>query len=233
MKLCAAVLGSVVMSLVSVANAADIVKTSSGVSPFVDDGGSAYNIICPLFSIVNLGDGWLEYCNAYRTTCDDIPDPGFAMFDPEPEPCDCPNSSGCENAIGSYSLYDAVKPLPCKVPADGPLPGLNKSIVMCKSMPGYFMKDDEPVYVRVMEMVYVDKDAPQKNRSFILGLEMKSPLTGIEGLKELDAKPTSVPFVYTINRPAQTILIIRALGVTNGKDKQPKLAKTAPSSGSN
>ena len=131
-------------------------------------------------------------------------------------------------------LYDRVKPLPTRVPSDGPLPGLNKNIVLSKSVPGYFMKDDEPVYVRVMEMVHLDKDAPQKTRSFILGLEMKSPLNGVEGLAEIkDVKPTNLPFVYTIQRPSQTILVIRALGVTSGKEKQPKVATSSPSKADN
>ena len=54
---------------------------------------------------------------------------------------------------------------------------------------------------------------------------MKSPLTGIEGLTEIkDVKPTNLPFLYTIQQPSQTILIVRAEGVTHGKEKQPKLA---------
>ncbi len=136
--------------------------------------------------------------------------------------------------FGYNALYDRVKPLPTRVPSDGPLPGFNKNIVISKSVPGYFVKDEEPVYVRVVEMVYVDKDAPQKTRSFIFGMEMKSPLTGIEGLAEIkNVKPSDLPFVFTIQRPSQTILIIRALGVTSGKEKQPKVAATGPSKSDN
>lgn len=238
MKLCAVIFATIATSFIGVVNGAEVAisATTSAASPFVDggDSSSVYNIVCPLFTILDFGDAFLEYCNAYRTSCNDIPDEGYGIFEPEPQPCDCPDISGCQKASGYNALYDGVKPLPSKVPSDGPLPGLNKSIVMCKSIPGYFMKDDEPVYVRVMEMVYVDKDTPQKTRSFILGLEMKSPLTGIEGLTEIkNVKPTNLTHIFTINRPSQTILVIRALGVTGGKDQQPKLAKTAPSKADN
>ena len=229
MKLCAAICTVIAASALNVAGSAEVVKSTGNASPFTS-GGPGYDIICPLFTILDFGDGFLEYCNAYRTSCNDIPDAGYGLFDPEPIPCDCPDIDGCKKVIGYNALYDQVKPLPRRVPSDGPIPGLNKNIVMSKSVPGYFMKDDEPVYVRTMEMIYVDKDVPQKTRSFILGLEMKSPLTGIEGLTEIkDVKPTNLPFVYTIQRPSQTILVIRALGVTSGSEKQPTLATSGAS----
>jgi hypothetical protein len=234
MKLCALIVTAIVAGALNVAFGAGAAKSTGNISPFTDGGGSGYDLICPLFTILDFGDGFLEYCNAYRTSCNDIPDAGYGLFDPEPAPCDCPQIDGCQKVFGYNALYDRVKPLPTRVPSDGPLPGLNKNIVISKSVPGYFVNDEEPVYVRVLEMVYVDKDAPQKTRSFILGLEMKSPLTGIEGLAEIkDVKPTNLPFVYTIQRPSQAILIIRALGVTSGKEKQPKVATTGPSKAGN
>ena len=230
MKICAFVFVSIAANVANLAIGGELAKAKGETRSFVDGGDTdtAYNIMCPQFTIIATDSGYLEYCNAYRTSCNDIPDVGYALFMPEPQPCDCPDSSGCQTAFGNNALYDAVKPLPRKVPNDGQIPGLNKSIVMCKSIPGYFMNDGEPVYVRVMEMAYINKEAPEKTCSFTLGLEMKSPLTGVEGLQELkNVKPTNMPFVFTIQRPSQTILVIRALGVSNGSDQQPKLAKTS------
>jgi hypothetical protein len=229
MKLCAVIFALISVWLVNTATSAEIAKSTGDTSPFVDDSNPAYNLICPLFTILDFGDStFLEFCNAYRTSCDDIPDLSFAVFDPEPQPCDCPNSSGCLNMSGYSALYDGMKPLPSKMPSEGSLPGLNKSIVICKSVPGYFIKDDEPIYVRIVEMVYVNKEASEKTRSFTIGMEMKSPLNGIEGLVEFkNVKPTPLPYVFTMNRPSQTILVIRALGVSNGKGQQPKVAKSA------
>jgi hypothetical protein len=225
MKLCALICTVIATSALCAANSSEVVKSASQPSPFTD-GGTSYNLVCPLFSILDFGDGFLEFVNCYPNNCNDIPVQGYGIFSPEPFPCDCPeNIDGCVKGPGYFSIYDRMKPLPTKVPADGAIPGLNKKIVLSKSVPGYFVQNDEPVYVRLLNMVYFDKDVPQKCRSFTLGLEMKSPLTGIEGLTEIkDVKPTNLPFLYTIQQQNQTILIVRAEGVTHGKEKQPKLA---------
>ena len=139
-----------------------MVKSASQPSPFTD-GGTSYNLVCPLFSILDFGDGFLEFVNCYPNNCNDIPVQGYGIFSPEPFPCDCPeNIDGCVKGPGYFSIYDRMKPLPTKVPADGAIPGLNKKIVLSKSVPGYFVENDEPVYVRVMEMVYFDKDVRKK-----------------------------------------------------------------------
>jgi len=227
-KLCALICTVMVTSVLAAANSSEVVKSASQPSPFTD-GGVTYNLVCPLFTILDFGDGFLELVACYPNNCNDIPIPGYGIFNPEAYPCDCPeNISGCVKGPGFSALFDRLRSIPNKVPSDGLIPGLNKKIVISKSVPSYFVKNDEPIYVRLLEMVYFDKDAPQKSRSFTLGLEMKSPLTGIEGLTEIkDVKSTNLPFAYTIQQQSQTILIIRAEGVTSGKEKQPTIATSA------
>jgi hypothetical protein len=168
----------------------------------------------------------LEYCNGYVDNCDDIPSCVFAGFADEPLPCDCPNGDGCfHNYSGTFASY--VRPIGEKVAISGELRNLAKGIRISKSVPSYFVKDGEPVYFRLLQLVNSDAASPDKMRSFTVGLEMKSPMTGTVGLKEIkDFKPTKCSYLYSTVRGNQIISLIRAKGVAADSDEmQPTPAK--------
>ena len=219
MKTVSTLLATLVILGASVAQSAEDVKATTSDSPFLD-GNMPYSIICPLFTILNTGSGYLVYCSAYRHSCDEFPDPLFYIFENQPQPCDCPDGSGCmqTNQLGDNGL----RPLGNKVAADGLPMGLNPKVMIGKSIPSYLMKDGEPVYVRMCEFVYFDRDKPDQSKSFWLGLEMKSPISGIEGLKEIeDWQPTNQPHVLMIKHPNQNVFVLRAVGFTNPVQPEP------------
>ena len=101
---------------------------------------TGYQMICPLFALFDTDDGWLTYCNAYPTSCDDVPDPFLAIWPVFPEPCDCPDTNGCNVFSGSYTLNNVIRPIKSKVASTGRPEGLDPRVKIAKSEAAYFIK---------------------------------------------------------------------------------------------
>jgi hypothetical protein len=175
---------------------------------------ATYQIVCPLFALFDTDEGWLTYCNAYPTSCDDVPDPFLAIWSVYPEPCDCPDTSGCDVLNGTVSLNDVIRPIKSKVASLGRPEGLDPRVRIAKSEPVYFMKDDEPIYMRLFDFISTDDKHLDHTCSLIIGVEMKSPKTGTQGLQEIkDVQSTDRSYVFTLNHGGRITYLIRAMGV--------------------
>src|SRR5207244_670927 len=77
------------------------------------------------------------------------------------------------------------------------------------------MLDGEPVYMKLFEFVFIDDIHLDRTCSVIMGIEMKSPITGTNRLTEIkDWEPTDRPYLFKVNRLGQTTYLVRALGVS-------------------
>jgi hypothetical protein len=176
---------------------------------------TGYQVICPLFALFDTEDGWLTYCNAYPTSCDDIPDPFLTIWPVFPVPCDCPDTRGCDVFTGTMSLNNVIRPIKVKVASTGRPEGLDPRIKIAKSEAVYFIKDDEPIYMRLFDFISVDDNHLDHTCSLIIGIEMKSPRTGTQGLQELkDVQSTNHPYLYTLNHDGRVTYLVRAKGVS-------------------
>jgi hypothetical protein len=170
-----------------------------------------YNIICPLFTLYQSPQGFVEYCNAYANSCEDIPDGLCWSWDYEPEPCDCPDSSGCHVADSGSSFANVFPPIAEKVTADGLPFGFSKKAAVTKSVAVYLMKDGEPVYFRIFHCVLKVDGKLEHTCTYTVGFEMKSPLTGIAGLTQITAwQPTDDPNAFKLLRGDRAIYLVRA-----------------------
>src|SRR5262249_47576638 len=145
----------------------------------------SYGLICPLFVLYESEDGYVTYCNAYQTNCNDIPTQIMYTWPDEPVPCDCPDTSGCEGAPPGFGFNDVIRPIIAKVSIDGRPAGLAPQARIAKSFPAYFMLDSEPVYMKLFEFVYIDDVRLDRTCSVSIGIEMKSPTTGTKDLPEI------------------------------------------------
>jgi hypothetical protein len=171
-----------------------------------------YGVICPLFQLYKAPDGqFVEYCNAYATNCDDIPDGIAYGWDESPEPCDCPDTSGCLTAGFGNAFTNTLPPIAAKVAANGLPIGFSNKAVVVKSANVYVMKDGEPIYFRILHCAFEVDGRPDHTCAYSIGFEMKSPLKGIEGLTELqNCQPTDDPVVLKLQRGDRSIYLVRA-----------------------
>ncbi|HZZ27621.1 MAG TPA: hypothetical protein VFE46_06395 [Pirellulales bacterium] len=190
---------------------------------------TTYQIICPLFALYDTDDGWLTYCNAYPTSCDDVPDAFLEAWPVYPEPCDCPDTSGCEVLAGGFTLNNVIKPIKSKVALTGGPEGLDPHVKIAKSQAVYFMKDDEPIYMRLFDFVSVDDKHLDHTCSLVMGIEMKSPTTGTSSLQELkNVQSTEHSYLFTLSHEGRITYLVRAKGVSandEGKSPTPAAAK--------
>ena len=181
-----------------------------------------FAIVCPVFWLYSAEENgktvYMHYCDAYRQSCEDMPEEAYFSFFAPYDSYDCEDevSGNCVRPmVGQKSSHPS---LPRRIPARGRPDGMhpNAKIVGDHAIVIKY-RAEPPVYMRLLTIHY-DAERAQDQRTVTVGWECERPDFGpLEVLDHRDVEKHESTN-YRFKRQRRNIPLVRAVA-ESGEDQ--------------